>query len=538
VGRGGEHRGLRALGLLTLALALTPLLSLLWQGAALWDPAGGAAALWQGATWAAVGRSVALSGVVAALCVALSVPLAWLTHCTDLPARRAFQVLLNLPLAVPSYVSAFVVMAAISQGGWLHALLRPLGVAQMPDLRGGVGATLALLYAYPLALISTQAALARLDPRLWEAARALGCSPRAAFARVILPSLRPALASGAVLVGLYTLGDFGAVALMRYKCLSYIIYLRQSSISDLLQHEAVYLSLLLVALAVGLAALLQRLGGGVSASLSSQAGFRRWPVVALGRWRWPAAALCGVVVGFGLLVPLAVLVFWIARGVEAGHSFAAPWRELWISALLAGLAATGAAVAAVAPALLGRFGGPGGARVVSWGVLTGYALPGIVVALALVSVVSQRAFWLYQTTKLLVLAYVIRFLPMALGALREALEAQNPRIYDAARVLGDGPVRAWRRAVLPGAKAALWAGWAAVFIAVLKELPLTLLLGPIELEAPWLSEPARFGTLATRIWSLTEDEYFSQVAPLVLVLLLIAGLGLALRPDTRRGGGR
>jgi iron(III) transport system permease protein len=533
-----NHPILRALGLITLLLALVPLLFLLWQAVHLWTLDQSAAVLLEGQTWLIAGRSVLLSGGVALVCVLLSLPLAWLTHCTDLPGRRAFQILLNLPLAVPSYVSAFVVMAAFHQDSWLHLALQPLGVERMPDARGWSGAAMALMYSYPLALLTTQAALARLDPRLWEAARALGHSPRAAFWRVVVPALRPAMAGGGLLVALYTVGDFGAVALTRFQCLSYVIYLRQNSIYDPLQHEAVYLSLLLVALAVGLAVGLQRMGGAVKASLTAQAGFRPWPTIALNRWRWPAVALCSLVVTLGVVAPVAVVLGWLLRGLRLEHQIAMPWQELGISTLLSAAAALFTVAAAVIPALLGRFGSRRDGALVNWGAMTGYALPGIVVALALVSVVTSYTFSIYQTARLLLLAYLIRFLPLALGTLSEALSAQNPRLYDAARSLGCSPPQAWRRAVLPGTRAALWAGWVAVLIAVIKELPITLLLGPIDLALPGLKEPLPFHTLSTRIWSLTGDEYFSQVAPVVLVLLVVAGAGLALRPDTRKGGRR
>lgn len=491
------------------------------------------ATLWSGDTWWAVVRTVTFGIVTAALCVSLALPLGWLTHCTDLPGRRAFQVLLNLPLAVPSYVSAYVVIAALGHGGWAHSLLGPLGVESMPDLRGGFGATLALLWAYPFCLLIVQAGLARLDPRLWEAALSLGASPWVAFRAVILPQLRPSLAAGGLLVALYAVSDFGAVSVLRFKTLSFVIYQRHDSILDTYQNEAVFLSLLLVVIAglfvVGLEAVQ---GRSVSALTSA---VRPWPMVRLGRWRGAATAFCGAMVGLGVGLPLVVVLWWMGRGLWLGHTLEWPWRAAGITSGLALIGATVSVAVALLPAILGRFGRARDARFVRLGSLMGYALPGIVVGVALISIVARHAFPLYQTTALLLFAYVIRFVPLGVHTLADALAAQNRRMVDAARSLGCTPGQALWRVVLPNARAAMWAAWLAVLIAIIKELPVTLLLAPVNIEVPGLS-PTRFDTLAMRIWSLTVDEFLSQVSPVVLLLLLIAGAGLLLRPDTARSG--
>jgi iron(III) transport system permease protein len=491
------------------------------------------AVLWDPQTWWATLRTVGFGALVATLCVGLALPLAWCTHCTDLPYRRFFQVALNLPLAVPSYVSAYVIVATLGHGGWLHWLVEPLGVATMPDLRGPLGATLALLWCYPFALLLIQAALARTDPRLWEAALSLGLTPGRAFRTVVLPHLRPALAAGALLIALYAVSDFGAVSLLRFKTLSFIIYLRHDSVLDTFQREAVFLSVLLVAVAVLFVAGIEATRGKVTASLTSQAGHRTWPVVRLGVWRLPATLFCGAVVLLGVALPVVVVLWWLGRGVALGHEIQIPWSAAGISAGLAIGAALLAVGAATVPALLGRFGHSSEAKTVRRAALMGYALPGIVVGLALVSLVTSHAFVLYQTTALLVAAYIIRFVPLALDTLGESLLAQNRRIYDAARSLGCTPTSAVIRVVLPMSRPAMWAGFLAVMIAVIKELPITLMLAPIQIDIPGMGA-VRFDTLAMRIWTLTVDEFLSQVAPVVLILLVLAAGGLLLRPDTAR----
>jgi iron(III) transport system permease protein len=478
------------------------------------------AVLASGATWIAVARTLALGLGAATACVAIALPLAWLTAATDLPGRRVFAVLLNLPLAVPSYVGAFVVVALLAPGGSLAGAWSALGLG---EIYGGAGATLALLFSYPLALLPLQAALSRIDPRLFESARSLGASPTRAFFRAVLPQLRPAMGTGAILVGLYAVGDFGAVSLLRYKSLSYLIYVRYKSLFD--RDEAAVLGLLLIAVATLLVLILLWARGRVAQSLSWAGERRRWPAVALGGWRWPAFALCSAVATAGLGVPLYVVASWIARGLNLGHSIAVPWAAIRHSIELAAMAAALLTASALVPALIARYGrSPSGrarrgGRWLSAITHIGYALPGIVVALALVSLTARHLTPLYQTVTLLVAAYVLRFFPLALHSTDDGIAGHNRGLFWAARSLGAGPMSACWRVVIPNARPALAAAFLASFVAVLKELPLTLLLSPPGYE-----------TLATRIWMLTEDAYFFEVAPAVLALLVVAAAAMLFAP--------
>jgi iron(III) transport system permease protein len=465
-------------------------------------------AMLEGTVW-----SVALAAAVALTCVMLSVPLAWLTHATDVPGRRHFRRLLVLPLAVPSYVSGFVVVASLGPSGTFGKLGLPL-----PDVYGFFGAYVALLFTYPYVLLPVQAAIARVDPRTWEAARSLGASPLRAFRRVVWPSIRPAATRGGLLVGLYVLGDFGAVSLLRFPSLSYLIYVRYSS--PFMRNEAVWYALVLLAVAGAFLALGQlveqrsRRGRALGSP-------RAWPTIELGRWRWPAFALCAGVVAAGALLPIGVVAWWLVRGLSAGNTLVSLHVETFNSFGLSVAAAFIITTVGLVPALIQRFDPGRFARVLDRLVHVGYTLPGLVVALALVYMGTRAFPWLYHTVWMLQLAYLVRFLPQASSTLVDGLQQQNPRLYEAARSLGATPVGAIRRVVLPVALPSLAAAALAVFISVVKELPATLLL-----------KPPGFSTLAQRIWSLTQDAFFTATAPTVFVLLGLALGALWLRPDS------
>ena len=506
-------RGLHAAGLVLAAAMLLPLAWLLAGAWALRDAPTAVGAFWSEPTREALWLGLVLAVSTAAACTALSVPLAWFTHATDVPFRRALRLLLNLPLAVPSYVAAFVVVGTFAPGGWLAELLgSPPG-----EVYGFAGAFLALLFTYPLALIPMQAALSRTSPSQWNAARSLGATPVQAFRRVILPRMRTSIAGGALLVALYAISDFGAVSLLRYESLSYVIYVRYKSLFD--KDEAIFLALLLGLVAVGFIGLYRLIRG--SADLDSARSARAWPTIALGGWRWPAFLYCAAHVALGVVLPTVTVAVWLVRGASRGNTIGDPWGELGQSLFLGACAAIITVLLAIVPALLSRFGTSRAASLVHTASHIGYALPGIVVALSLVYFGVHWANPIYQTTALLLFAYVVRFLPLAVGVIDDALRSQSPRLFDAARVHGSTAPQAIRRVVLPGARPALAAAGLVVFIAVIKELPATLLLSPLDMT-----------TLATRIWMLTEEAFFTAAAIPVLLMLVVAGVALWLRPDS------
>ena len=202
-----------------------------------------------------LGRTLLLVVSVSAACVALSLPLAWLTTRTDLPWSRLWTILTSLPLVIPSYVAGFIVVVTLGPKGMLQGALEgPFGVDRLPSIYGFAGAMLTLtLLSYPYVLLTIRAALQRMDPALEESARGLGLGPRETFFRVTLPLLRPALGTGALLVGLYTLSDFGAVSLLRYETFTWAIFSQYESALD--RTLGAGLSLVLVALALAWVAL-------------------------------------------------------------------------------------------------------------------------------------------------------------------------------------------------------------------------------------------------------------------------------------------
>ena len=434
--------------------------------------------------------------------VTIGVSVAWLTTRTDLPGRPFWAVGAALPLVIPSYVAAFCLLGAFGPRGLLQQLL---GVERLPEIYGYWGALAALtLSTYPYVLLLVSAALRGLDPALEEAGRGLGRSPFEVFRRVTLPALRPSIGAGALLVALYTLSDFGVVSLMLYDALTRAIYLQYRSLFD--RTPAAVLALVLVALTALVLWLESRWRRRVSRTGPGTA--RQARPHRLGRWRWPALVYCGGIIGAFLALPAAVLVYWLARGLDRAEL---PWREIVNSMSASALAAAVAAVAAIPIGLVAMRYPTRLTRLLERLAFAGNALPGIVIALSLVFFAANYASPLYQTLALLVFAYVVRFLPQALAGVESALASVGPRVEEAARALGRGPVATMLTVTVPLIRSGIFAGAALVFLSAMKELPATLLLRPIGFE-----------TLATEIWKTTSVGAYSRAALPALLLIAVS----------------
>jgi iron(III) transport system permease protein len=463
-----------------------------------------------------LGRSALLVATVTTLSVAIAVPIAWLTVRTDLPLRRLWAVLTALPLVIPSYVGAFLVVSALGPRGLLQQLMEsPFGVDRLPEIYGLPGATVTLaLLSYPYVLLTTRAALLNLDPALEESARGLGHGSLSTLRNVVLPQLRPAIVAGALLVGLYSLSDFGAVSLLRYETFTWAIYQQYLSAFD--RSIAALLSLLLVSLAIALLLTEGYFRGRMRYHRVGSGAAGPPKTVQLGRWKWPALALCGGVVLAALALPIAVLSYWLVRGLLEGESLAVPWSAARNSLYVSGLAAVVCGVFSVpVAALLVRYRGLF-SRVLEPTSFVGYALPGVVVALALVFFGANFATPVYQTAGLLVFAYVVLFFPAALGAVRASLLQVSPRLEEAARGLGRTPMQTLRTVTVPLVTPGILTGAALVFLITMKELPATLILGPLG-----------FKTLATSIWSASSEAFFAKAAAPALAMILLSSVPMA-----------
>jgi iron(III) transport system permease protein len=488
------------------AVTLVPLVYLLvrvWSGG--W--AGVVDVLSRPRTWETIVTSVSLAGVVVLACLAVGLPTAWLLARTRLPA--VWLVLVALPLAIPSYVAAYA---------WL---------AQFPAMSGFWAAALILtLVSMPYVVIPVTAALASADPGMEEVARSLGRGPARAFVAATLPQAWPAAAAGSLLVALYVLSDFGAVALFRVDAFTRVIYASYRASFD--RTSAAVLALLLVVLAVVLVLLERRVRGRSARYRTSSGAARRAVAHRLSR---SGAALgtawLAVLVGLAVVVPVVSLLLRLAEGsrrpLDGGELLGAALTSAGVSlagAVVAVLLAL--PVAALAARYRGRQVG-----LIETAAYSGHALPGVVIGLSLVFLTLAVLPVAYQTVATLAFAYAVLFLPKSLAASRSAIAAVPPVMEQVARSLGRGPVAAWTSVTLRMTWPGIAAGGLLVLLTAMKELPATLMLRPTGMD-----------TLATELWSRTEIAAYGSAAPYALALIALAAVPAWLLSTSLRAGVR
>ena len=442
-------------------------------------------------------HTLAIAASAAAASAIIGTAAAWFVERTHLPGRRVWAVLVAVPLAVPAFITSYA---------W---------VSLSASLQDFAGALLVVTSAYyPLVYLPVAAALRGMDPAVEETARSLGCSAAASFLRVVLPQLRPALLGGMLLVTLDVLAEFGAFSLLRFRTFTTQIFAEyrtgfNGAGASLLSAVLIFLCLLclLAELKVRGGARYGRLGRGTRRAVTRYG---------LGRAKIPVLAGFLLLIALTLGLPLGMVLFWLTQHSSAASTPVAPAPLLLLAATAnsLGLGLAGAALTTLIALPLGflatRHRGP----LVTFLERAAYlaqGVPGIVIALAIVSLTVHALRPLYQTTALLLLAYAILFLPLALVSVRSALIQAQPNLEDAGRVLGLGRLAVIHRVVLPLAAPGLGAAGAMVFISVVTELTTTLLLAPIGTR-----------TLATQVWADTSTLAFAAAAPFAGLLVLIS----------------
>ena len=439
-------------------------------------------------------RSLALAIVVTTASVVIGVAYAWLVVRSSVPGRRLFAVLGALPLAIPTYVAAYT---------WVSAV---------PHFTGFAAAALVLtLCCYPYVYLPVAATLRGLDPAAEEVSRALGADAVSTFRRVTLRQLRPAIASGGLLVALYVLSDFGAVSILRFESFTFAIYRAMSIGFDLV--TALVLGTILVALTAILV-----FGDGFSRGRARYARVgsgtaRTANLVELKRSAWPAAAGMASVLALALGVPAVSLGYWVGRGLSRPESLESVVAAATGSLVLAASGMVLTVLLALPVGLLsGRYRGrtPFLLERATW---LSHALPGLVVGLSLVYFGINVVPGLYQTVWLLALAYAVLFLPLAVGGISAAASQSPPGLEEVARSMGARPLRVLRTITLPLTAPGIGAGALLVFLTVMKELPATLLLKPTALDS-----------LATELWTQTSSAAYAAAAPYAALLVLLSAV--------------
>lgn len=474
-------------------------------------------------------NSLTVSALGALLSVALGLPLAVMMARRRLPGAAAIRILVVLSLMSPPFIGAYAWIMLLGRGGVLSRALEPLGIVP-PTIYGPGGIVLvSALQLYPLVFLLVYGALQRLDRSLEEAAVNLGRRPLDAFLTVAFPMIRPAVFTGALLVFLSVLSDFGAPILLgeNYDVLATLAFRLYLSEIGGEPAMAATTSVVLVALAA-LAILLQRLAltrrshaGDGSAAPAERRALAGWARVGYPAFAW------GVVLVANL--PLLVIVhtsFLETRGPVFGEAFSLMSYETVFSRV-GGAVVNSLSFSAIALALIAAAGALLGyvlarrdtaaTRALDALMMIPYVIPGTVLGIGFITAFNGAPLHLTGTAAIIVMAYFIRRLPYMARAAASIVYQVDRSVEEASVNLGAPPFATFRKIMLPLMAPGLLAGGVLAFVEVINELSATVVL-----------YTARTVTMPIATYSQVIGGAYGTAAAVASLLILVTALALAL----------
>ncbi len=491
--RARRGRGLVLTAALVAAVLLLPLVFLVTQAVqAGWSTL--SPLLFRHLTASLLWNTLTLLVTASITCAVIGTAAAWCVERTNLPGRRAWAVLVVLPVAIPDFVISY---------GW---------VSVAPSVHGFHGAVVVMTLAlYPLVYLPVAASLRGADPAQEEIARGLGLGRIETFVRVTLAECRVAILGGSLIVALAVLSEYGAFEILRYNTFTTEIFTEFHTGFDPSAACALSLVLVLISLFV--------LGGETAArgrtrtNRSSRSAARAIGRHQLGRATLPVLLGFVALGGLALGVPIGTLVYWLARGSSSTLPSASIAGAAWHTAFYSACAAALATALALPVALVAIRQRRRSTALLERSTYIVQALPGLVIALALVFFASHWAYFLYQRPQLLVVAYAILFFPLALVAVKASVARAPIGLEDVGRSLGRRPIEVFGRVTLPLVAPGLAAAFSLVFLSAVTELTATLILVPTGVN-----------TLATQFWAYTTNLSYGAAAPYAALLVAIAAI--------------
>lgn len=439
----------------------------------------------------------------------LGVGNAWIIASYDFPGKRVFEWALILPLAVPTYVMAYLFVDLLQFSGPIQTILRALlGMESLwffPDPRSLSGAIWSFSFClFPYVYLITRTAFLERSGRLIEVSETLGYSPLQGFVKLVLPMARPAIFAGMALALMEVLADFGAVSYFGVQTFATGIFKAWLSFGDRL--AAVQLALGLLSFVLLIFFIEQSSRSKLRYASSSQSK----PIAKIlqGRFAIFAFLFCGLTLLFGFLLPaFALLQLLYKQGLSIDIRYL-DWlsNSLSVSFITALLSVVLAILFAYSVRVNSRLAWVN--RLLGFG----YALPGAVLAIGVLSFLEifHLAWWMSASILVLVYAYLVRFLSSSLQSVEAGLSRITPSMDGSAALLGLSRVQILRRVHVPLLKRSLMTAGLFVFVDVMKELPATLLLRPFN-----------FDTLAVATYQLAADERLAELALPSLTIVLV-----------------
>jgi iron(III) transport system permease protein len=448
-------------------------------------------------------------GVLTAL---IGIPLAWFVSRYDFFGKRIWQWALVLPLAVPGYVLAYTYASLMAPSGPAQNAVHILfgETCALPSLYGFWGVSLVLsLVNFPYVYLLSRTAFANQNAFYDDAARVLGSSRFKRFWTVHICMATPAIVAGVCLVLMEVMADFGTVSLLRYPTFTESIYRQMTGRFD--PSGAAALSCILVGLTLVFLFVERRLQG----DRRYQQGHNEFKPFRIKQaapiLQFFFLAFMGIVLGLSFFLPAVLLIKWATQSLmTTGWDSRFP-GFVFNTLLVAAAGATLTMLLALPVSYLHARRPTFLSRSLYLVSSLGYSLPGPVVAVGLLLFASLCFPWLLGGMTLLLLAYLVRFIPISLQSQNAALSMIPASIEDTAKTLGAKRWQRFRQILFPLLKPSLLTGWVVVFMDCAKELPATLMLRPLA-----------FDTLAVRVWMEASESLWEMAALPALLIVIVS----------------
>ena len=474
-------------------------------------------------------NTLALMMLTGGLSLLLGVSTGWLIGACHFRGRATLSWLLMLPLASPAYIIAYVYTDLLEVSGPVQTTLRAwlsLGIndLQFPPIRNLTGAAVLLsLVLYPYVYLLARNSFAGRSGAQFDAARVLGHGPFSAFFRVALPAARPAIVGGLALVLMETLADFGVVSYFSVPTFSTGIFRTWLGLGEpQAALKLASLMLLFVIVLIGLEESNRR--GAVDRSDISSAS----QINLTGIRATLAIGVCVLPIVLGFVIPVLTLAIYAFDNVNAVTQ--SKFAELALNSItLAVTAGIGVTLIAWVLAYVKRLHPSSLTHGLIRISTLGYALPGILLAVALLKPIGNFDHWLVQALPgvstpllsgslfLLLYAYLCRFLTVAYQSVDSGFASISHDVDAAARTLGANTGEMIRKVHFPLLQPSILAACLLVFVDVMRELPATLILRPFN-----------FDTLATQVYRLASDERLGEASGAALLIVILGVLPVVL----------
>ena len=439
--------------------------------------------------------------------------LSWATEICDIKFAKIWRILLIIPLVIPSYFAGYLFILFYGPKGKLFDVLNSLGISNhIPDLYGFIGSWLCLtLICYPYVYINISTGLKLVDRRLEDASRVLGQNHFKTFYKIILPNIKSSIFAGSILVALYTLSDFGAVQAIQYQTFTLAIYTKYRSF-DLAGAASYALILILLSMPIIYYAV------NMSILNSHKISQRPSEVVTknlykLNKFQLPVQFILITISIVSVFIPFIMIFELISRTNMSLIELIQNMKidaiyNTFIGSFVNSVLCVVFALIIITTLTKNNYK----LRIIFENLMYfGYTLPGLVIALSFVYFSVNYFFSIYQTWIILIAGYVVLFFSSGYSPIRTSVELVGERYSIASKSLGKSSFVTSYKILLPLYRPGIIKGFLNVFILTAKELPLTLVLAPLN-----------FHTLSTIIWDGLEEANFSSagLAGLFLIILI------------------